>query len=598
MNIFSSKRILFFILLCGLNSFLLTYGQSKELAKHIEDEIKSIDEHLSKNEFTLALTTIEQLESYTQYIASDRNRLALNLKKAKAHYGNNADEKAIKLLLDGLKELEILTFPNIKIDYNNYLGKIFSSSKDYRRTLQYYKNTLRIANEISDTLNLLKAYSSIGLTFFKSKELDSSIYYYSRCVEFPVTTERSNIIAISYNALSANSIAINDLLKAEEYGNKALEIRQKQNDTLGIAFALMNLGGIKYSNGDYENSEEDYLIAYESVDKFYDANSIRVKENVLYNLAFINEELKDFEKAYKYLEQATNLTDSLAQANVDKNISEIQAKYNVAEAANNAEKEKSKRQRAQFFSYATIFAFISLLVVGYIFYRNYRLKQEREVDKLASDAQIKIINATIDAKEKERKSIAEILHDSVSALLSSANLHLQATKAQLKTGYPQEITKAQTIVNEASVKIRDLSHELISSVLLKFGLAFAVHDMCQKYSNSEISLFSDDDGVKRYEQDFEIKIHSIIEELVNNILKHSKAKNATIMLAHRENNMLSIRMNDDGVGFDAKKAKTKGGLGLSHIDARITVMKGVFNIVSSKNNGTSIFILVPIVPRA
>ncbi len=197
----------------------------------------------------------------------------------------------------------------------------------------------------------------------------------------------------------------------------------------------------------------------------------------------------------------------------------------------------------------------------------------------------------------ERKSIAEILHDSVSALLSSANLHLQAAKAQLKSGYPQEIIKAQTIVNEASVKIRDLSHDLISSVLLKFGLAFAVHDMCQKYSNSEISFFSDDDGVKRYEQDFEIKIHSIIEELVNNILKHSRAKNATIMLAHRENNMLSIRMNDDGIGFDAKTAKTKGGLGLSHIDARIRVMKGVFNIVSSKDNGTSIFILVPITPR-
>jgi len=103
--------------------------------------------------------------------------------------------------------------------------------------------------------------------------------------------------------------------------------------------------------------------------------------------------------------------------------------------------------------------------------------------------------------------------------------------------------------------------------------------------------------VKRYEQNFEIKIHSIIEELVNNILKHSKAKNATIMLSHRENNMLSIRMNDDGIGFDAKKAKTKGGLGLSHIDARITVMKGVFNIVSSKDNGTSIFILLPIVAR-
>ncbi len=206
----------------------------------------------------------------------------------------------------------------------------------------------------------------------------------------------------------------------------------------------------------------------------------------------------------------------------------------------------------------------------------------------------KIINATIDAKEKERKTIAEILHDSVSALLSSANLHLQASKAQLKKEAPKEISKAQMIVNEASLKIRDLSHELISSVLLKFGLAFAVHDMCQKYSNSEISLLSDDDGIKRYDQDFEIKIHNIIEEIINNILKHSQASNAMVKLTHRDDDMLSIRINDDGIGFDVKKAKRKEGLGLSHINARVKIMKGVFNIMSSKGEGTSIFILVPI----
>ena len=107
-------------------------------------------------------------------------------------------------------------------------------------------------------------------------------------------------------------------------------------------------------------------------------------------------------------------------------------------------------------------------------------------------------------------------------------------------------------------------------------------------------LFSDDNGIKRYDQDFEIKIHNIIEELINNILKHSKAANATIMLLHRKDNKLAIRINDDGIGFDVGSAKKKDGLGLSHINARVKIMKGVFNIESSKNEGTSIFILVPI----
>jgi signal transduction histidine kinase len=131
-------------------------------------------------------------------------------------------------------------------------------------------------------------------------------------------------------------------------------------------------------------------------------------------------------------------------------------------------------------------------------------------------------------------------------------------------------------------------------VLLKFGLAFAVHDLCEKYSNSELELISDDNGIKRYDQKFEIKIYNIIEELINNIIKHSKARNASINLIERNGDKLIIQIIDDGKGFDVKGARRKDGLGLSHIDARIKIMKGVFNINSKVGEGTSIFISVPI----
>ena len=222
------------------------------------------------------------------------------------------------------------------------------------------------------------------------------------------------------------------------------------------------------------------------------------------------------------------------------------------------------------------------------------MKEQNKLEQIHSNLQTRIINATIDAKEKERKTIAEILHDSVSALLSSASLHLQASKAQLNSKAPAEISKAQEIVKEASVKIRNLSHELISSVLLKFGLAFAVHDLCEKYSNSELELISDDNGIKRFDQKFEIKIYNIIEELINNILKHSKAKNASITLMERNGDKLLIQIIDDGKGFDVKRERKKDGLGLSHIEARVKIMKGVFNINSKKGEGTSIFISVPV----
>ena len=591
----------FFSLLLFIYSFI-GYGQSEQLSNKISEQLETIDDHIDLKEYTQAMLKLEALEKYDEYIKKDENRLLINFIKAKIYYGDSQEKVAIDLLLGGLDEFNLVNAPNLKIDYINYLGDIFLLAKDFNKSRDYYRTIIKDSYARFDTISILESFLSIGKTFYVEEKNDSSIYYWEKVIDFPETKKTITSISKAYNNLSVIAVEDNDLEQAEEYSNKSLKGAKEEKDKFDIAKAQNNLANILYQKGEFREAKLKYFEAYELIKDEKNTNGIILKEILLYNLSYANEELKNFEEAYFYLVDATTLKDSISEINRTRNRSEIDAKYNVEKVEREAEVAadvaRAKRQRTQFLFYAAIFAFISVLVLSYIFYRNYRLKRQMEVDKLINDSQVKIINATIDAKEMERKSIAEILHDSVSALLSSANLHLQATKAQLKTGYPQEITKAQTIVNEASVKIRDLSHDLISSVLLKFGLAFAVHDMCQKYSNSEIAFFSDDDGVKRYEQDFEIKIHSIIEELVNNILKHSKAKNASIMLAHRENNMLSIRINDDGVGFDAKKAKIKGGLGLSHIDARITVMKGVFNIVSSKDNGTSIFILVPIIPRA
>ena len=206
------------------------------------------------------------------------------------------------------------------------------------------------------------------------------------------------------------------------------------------------------------------------------------------------------------------------------------------------------------------------------------------------------MNATLDAKETERKYIAGILHDSVSSLLSSANMHLYVVKAKLKKDSPEELNKAEIIISEAADKVRNLSHKLISSVLLKFGLKVAVEDLCEKYSNSLLKFISDSNNINRYDQSFEIKVYSIIEELVNNILKHSNADNASISIETANLN-LEIKIEDNGDGFIVDEIFKKDGLGLSQIAARIKNMEGVFTINSAKEKGTQIYISVPLMSK-
>jgi len=588
-------RFNFFLVFIALvlNSVVL-HAQSEMLAKRIQEDLQEVDKRILNKQYDEALVKIEQLEKYSAYISIDKNRLNLNLAKAKVYLGKQESEKSINILLRGLDELNSKEESLLRGQYAAFLAKTFASAKDYNKAIKYYNILLANGLIRNDTIDILQSYLSIGSNYDRLEVLDSADHYYNKVIQYPVNVNTESLIVKAYNNLVNIARNGEDYQLAENYSNKIINIKKQFKDTIGISLGYQNLGNTYYNKGEYTKAKINYLKAYKSVDSVKSERGLEIKEGNLYNLAYASAALYNYEEAYTYLDEAVELTENIAETSITQNISEIEAKYNVAEAARKKEEANSRLLKTQVFFYGLALAFLAFLVFGYIFYNNYRLKQRNKLEQIENEMNTKIINATIDAKEKERKTIAEILHDSVSALLSSANLHLQASKAQLKKSSPKEISKAQTILNEASIKIRDLSHNLISSVLLKFGLAFAVHDMCQKYSNSEISLFSDDNGIKRYDQDFEIKIHNIIEELINNILKHSKASNATIMLAHRKDNKLSIRINDDGIGFDIGSAKKKDGLGLSHISARVKIMEGVFKIESSKDEGTSIFILVPI----
>jgi signal transduction histidine kinase len=316
--------------------------------------------------------------------------------------------------------------------------------------------------------------------------------------------------------------------------------------------------------------------------------------------------LKEFE-AYDFQELSYEIEDEIRDKEYRKMIAIVAAENDI-KVVKKEEENKRLRQSNTFW----IFIIVGIIIIISLLYwlslyrlnqKNLGLKlsqtqllQSQDIEKLKSDSQTRILNATIDGKESERKEIAETLHDSVSALLSSANLHLIATKSQFKGEVPLEINKTQSIILEASLKIRDLSHTLVSSVLLKFGLNFALEDMASKYSNSVLDIETDIYNLRRYEQNFEIKIYNIIQEFVNNILKHSNAKNAFIKL-YEQNNRIYFQIFDDGIGFNKKNISDKDGFGINQIDARIQMMNGKFLIESAIGEGTTISVELPLVEK-
>ncbi len=580
---------LFLILSLSVNA-----QDNKNQFAYIKDKLLRIDSLIERKEYKKAKELIDNTKNTFLWRANSSDQLAFDFRESQILFDKGKEEDALKLFLTGFEKLKSKDDAQLYIKYANILAKIFANSQNFDKGIIYNKLALKKSIIVKDTNNIIKSLIRIGSFYYAKDEEDSAKIFFRRVTYYPVTPKTEQRISNAYNNLGVIASNNENYNLARGLAQKALKIKENQKDSLGMALLTVNIGNLFHYQVKYKDAISNYLNALQTIAKDSSKEAMNFKKRIYVNLSVSYDSLKDFENAYRNLVKYDKINIKLSKDDLAKNIAEVAGKYNLALEEQRTEVEKSKAFKAQVLFYGLAFLTMVLLILSLIFYKNYKLSQQNKLEQIQNTLQLKVINATIDAKEAERKTIAEILHDSVSALLSSVNLHLQAAKSQLKNKVPVEINKAQEILGEASTKIRDLSHELISSVLIKFGLAFAVHDLCEKYSNSKLEFISDDNGIKRYNQKFEIKIYNIIEELINNILKHSEAKNASITLIERNGDKLLIQIIDDGKGFNVKNARKKEGLGLSHIDARIRIMQGVFNINSKKGEGTSIFISVPV----
>ncbi len=533
--------------------------------------------------------------------------------------------KVSLLLLDKTKELNDQRYEFLSL---SLIADIHDKNRNYKKSLNFYKKSYQFIHNRNDEFRNLKYYSIeeyaknllyLGSAFQKLKVNDSAIYYYKELDKISSLNDQVlSFKASSYSNLSGifqkDTSYLDSHKKAIDYAKRAIKIHEKRNNKISQTSAINNLANVYLIQGDFEKSKKTYFEAINLINRDTSTKAIRYKADLYYNLAWAMRNLKEYQ-AYDKLITSVDMENGLRKLETHEMLERITGEYNVNTVRQEEELKRqlviNQKQSAQRNSWFIGVISLSIIIFLAFFLNQYKLRQnnlslklsrqellqQQRIEKVKSDSQIRILNATIDGKETERKQIAETLHDNVSALLSSANLHLQACKKIFNGTVPLEVEKSQSIINEASCKIRDLSHTLVSSILLKFGLGYAIKDLANKYSNSQLLISYETKSIRRYEQGFEIKLYNIIQEFVNNILKHSEATQANIILLEK-NHKLYLRIEDNGKGFEKNKILEKDGLGINQIDARIQMMKGKFIIETKKDNGTLINIELPVYEKA
>ncbi len=572
----------------------ILFGSTSAIAQiKVKD---SIAIYMAKNELIKALHYAKQ--KTTQYTQTKQfeNLKQITIKKSKIYSKLNENDKSLQLIYKTIACLEKNKSSVSTAELHLELGGYYSILRDTAMSFKSFTKAMKLAQKTADETTLKNAYQNL-FRLHTQNSLDSSYYYMKKKFVLDKKMKNDVGLASSYNNHFVYYTLKNQVETAKKYLDSSYQTSMRTHSNEIKISSLSNLG--YYYMVHKEDFKRGASYYHETLDKFETEMTDNELINVYLNLAYAYENMEDYKSANHYLNTAQELKDKVINTNINDAVKKVETRYQIEKIEDEYAEKSKKLEDEQLLNRKIIIFFASLFglscILFYFFYQNLQLKQRNKIKEIDSAIQENIISASMDGQELERKKLAETLHDNISALLSSAGLHLSAFMANSGEQSTTEISKVRALLKEAHDRVRDLSHELVPPLLAKLGLVYALEDLCEKNSNSvmQFQLVSPLSSEKKFPDDFELRLYFIITELFNNIIKHSKASEAWLYM-EETNNQLHIKVSDNGVGMDLNTLSSTDGFGLTQLKARIKALNGTIQITSNKQQGTEVTLQVPV----
>lgn len=457
----------------------------------------------------------------------------------------------------------------------------------------------------------MSAVYNLGTIMERGQKLDSAMFYYSQAEIYYRKIFDSLKVGIVLSGIGSVYSEKGEWLKAIEQnmesalmyeGIKKYDYLAKRFFVIGENYLILDYYDSLNRSGQYLDSAEHYYNK-----SFYWSDSLGFpvpKHTSLRGLAVVYDRKGQYKKALNYMYQSNDITRQLYSANIEDKILEYREKFNTANI-----EIKALRQR-RFKNAILITSIAIVLIISIWLYvidqRRKNIKalaakndeiNKQKIDELLQQQEIASLQGVLEGQETERKRVAIDLHDRLGGILSMVKLHFSAVEEKIDEENPnkEKFLTASELLDLAAGEVRNISHNMMSGVLAKFGLIPALEDLKTRISDTgklKINLYTNNvNGSLNGEQ--ELQLYRIVQELMSNILKHSKAVETNIQLNKNSDNV-NLIVEDDGVGFNPEDLNGKSGIGLSNLKARVAKLDGTFHIDSGRGAGTTISIDVPI----
>jgi two-component system, NarL family, sensor kinase len=287
----------------------------------------------------------------------------------------------------------------------------------------------------------------------------------------------------------------------------------------------------------------------------------------------------------------------------------LETKYETRSKENkikelNAEKQVQQLtiQRQHTLNYILIASAVVLLLLSVLAYRNHQQKQklqQQRINELETERQLLATEAVLKGEAQERTRLARDLHDGLGGMLSGIKFSLHTMKGNLimTPENAQAFERSLDMLDSSIKEMRRVAHNMMPEALVKFGLDTALKDFCNDVNQTgSLHVHYQSLGLEGtpIEQSIAITIYRIVQELINNTIKHAAATNAIVQVSQTDG-LLSVTVEDDGKGFDTAILEAPQGIGWSNIRHRIEFLKGKLDVNSQVGKGTSVLIEMEVI---
>ncbi len=526
-------------------------------------------------------------------------------------------------------------------------GNLFQQATSYRAVFNLYHNlnmndsavkygvySQQLTEKIGDTSNIAVNYGNLCWLYNDLRQLEKAIDFGLKGIAAGKKYHDTKGLLISMNNTAQCYMIQGNDEKAIDMFLQQIEVAKKVNRSSSIRKALINLASIYFTNGNKEALEKttiqlnqldlkspgtnpkdncfhyivnSYNLIYQK--KFAEADTQlqtalkKAQQDSLpgvmldiYNtLSRLKYAQHDFVAGNMYDTKWTEVDESQHEQELAEYGLGLEVKYQTEKKEAQLKLQQSQIKQKQFLNYLSGSVALALLLISLLSYRGYRQKQklqQQRISELETQQQLTATEAVLRGEEQERTRLAKDLHDGLGGMLSGIKYSFSTMKGNLvmTPENHQAFERSMDMLDSSISEMRRVAHNMMPEALVRFGLDTALNDFCNdinksgalKISYQSIGL----EGIS-IDQTIAITLYRIVQELINNTMKHAGATSAIVQLT-KSNELLSLTVEDDGKGFDTELLKMNKGIGWINIQNRVDFLKGKLDMRSKIGEGTSV----------